>query len=410
VTGTGRTALKFAVGKYVETTLGSLVGRVNPIQTSVRSARRVWSDDNGNFYPDCDLISTQANGECGAMDNDQFGQNNPGATKYDRSVQAGTGNRNYSWDISAEVVQELFPGMSLTAGYYRSTSGNWRVTDNVLVSPEDFDPFCATAPIDSRLPGGGGYEVCGLYDIKPEKFGKKSNLVTQASDFIDNDEVTCGAQRVGGRAPNAGRHCGTNDFFGVSIDTRFNNGASLGGGFDTGTTNINSCFVMDSPQQLLNCDTTIPFKAHHNIKAFGSYPFPGDITVSGTFQSVAGKPYLADYRVKNNLISESLGRNLAACGTKVTCTTSVPVPLLKPYQQFLGRRHQLDMRLSKGFLFGGVLLRGNLDLYNVTNGATVLGANSRYGSRWLQPAATLNTEVDSILGGRLLHLSGSLEF
>ena len=59
---------------------------------------------------------------------------------------------------------------------------------------------------------------------------------------------------------------------------------------------------------------------------------------------------------------------------------------------------------------GGVQFRGNLDVYNVTNGATILGANDRFGSKWLQPAATLNTEVDSILSGRMLHLSGSLEF
>ena len=409
--GDGRTAVKFAVGKYVETTLGSLVGRFNPISTSVTSARRTWNDANGNFTPDCDLVSIAANGECGALDNQNFGQNNPKATQYNDSVLRGTGNRNYSWDISTEVVHELAPGVSLTAGYYRSTSGNWRVTDNVLVSPEDFDPFCATAPMDPRLPGGGGYEVCGLYDIKPEKFGLSENLVTQASDFIGNtSSVTCGAQRVGGRAPNAGRHCGANDFFGISIDTRLTNGAQLGGGFDTGKTNVNTCFVMDSPQQLLNCDTEIPFKAHHNVKVFGSYPFPGGISVSGTFQSVAGKPYEAEYRIPNDMISESLGRNLSACGTKTVCTTTVPVPLLVPYQQFLDRRNQLDLRVSKAITVGGVQFRGNLDLYNATNGATVLGANDRYGSRWLQPAATLNTEVDSILSGRLLHVSGSLEF
>ena len=410
--GNGRTALKFAVGKYVEGTVGGLVANANPITTSVTSARRTWNDANGNFRPDCDLVSTLANGECGALDNQSFGQNNPGATQYSDSVLRDWGNRNYSWDIATEVVHELAPGVSLTAGYYRSTSGNWRVTDNRSVAAEDYDPFCATAPMDPRLPGGGGYEVCGLYDIKPEKFGiANNNLVTNAEEFIGSaSDVTCGAQRSGGRAPSAGRHCGTNDFFGISIDTRFNNGASLGGGFDTGRTVVNSCFVIDSPQSLLNCNTEIPFKAHHNVKIFGSYPFPYDISVSGTFQSVAGKPYEAENRIPNDMISESLGRNLSACGTRTVCTTTVPVPLIAPYSEFLDRRNQLDLRMSKSVTVGGATLRGNLDLYNVTNGATVLGANSTYGSRWLQPAATLNTEVDSILSGRLLHLSGSLEF
>ena len=409
--GTGRTALKFAVGRYVETTAFSLVGRNNPIATSVASVRRTWNDTNGNFIPDCDLVSGAANGECGAFSDQNFGQNNPKATQYADDVLRGYGNRNYSWDVSTEVVHELAPGVSLTAGYYRNTSGNWRVNDNTLVTPADYDPFCATAPMDPRLPGGGGYEVCGLFDINPSKFGQRQTLVSPAEGFIGSTSgVTCGEQRSGGRAPNAGKNCGTSDFFGISIDTRFNNGAQLGGGFDTGKTVINNCFVIDSPQQLLNCDIEIPFEAHHNVKLFGSYPFPGDITVSGTFQSVAGKPFEADFRIPNDLISGSLGRNLAACGTKTVCTTTVPVPLLVPYQQFLDRRNQLDLRVSKAITVSGVTLRGNLDVYNVTNGATVLGANDRFGSRWLQPAATLNTEVDSILSGRMLHLSGSLEF
>ena len=46
------------------------------------------------------------------------------------------------------------------------------MTDNQLVTPADYDPYCVTAPVDTRLPGGGGYQVCGLYDIKPAKFGQ----------------------------------------------------------------------------------------------------------------------------------------------------------------------------------------------------------------------------------------------
>ena len=55
------------------------------------------------------------------------------------------------------------------------------MTTITLVTPADYDPFCITAPVDSRLPNGGGYQVCGLYDIKPEKFGQVNNVVTQAS-------------------------------------------------------------------------------------------------------------------------------------------------------------------------------------------------------------------------------------
>ena len=412
--GNGQTALKFAVGRYVETRLGNLVQRLNAISTSVNNARRNWNDANGDFIPDCDLTSSAANGECGSISDNNFGQINPGATVYSDEVTQGFSNRNFVWDMSAEVVQELAPGVSLTAGYYRNWAGNWNVNDNVAIGPDDFDTFCATAPMDSRLPNGGGYEVCGLYDISKAARGQGTTLVQSADSFIGSTSgVTCGAQRdSNGTAPDAGSNCGTNDFIGVSIDTRFTNGAQLGGGFDTGRSVINTCFVVDSPQAMLNCDTEIPWKAHHNVKFFGSYPLPADIQVSFTFQSVAGQHYEANYSVPNNDISASLGRNLSACSNATgSCNSTVTIPLIAPYTQFLDRRNQLDLRFGKGITIGGARLRGNLDLYNVTNGNQVLGGNSTFGPSWLFPSGQqTNGGVDAILPGRVLHLSGSLDF
>ena len=51
------------------------------------------------------------------------------------------------------------------------------------MTPADFDPFCITAPTDSRLPGGGGYQVCGLYDVTPAKFGQVNSVITQSDNF-----------------------------------------------------------------------------------------------------------------------------------------------------------------------------------------------------------------------------------
>src|SRR4029079_3648080 len=104
-------------------------------------------------------------------------------TRYDDAVLKGFGVRPYNWDLSAEMQHQIGRDMSMTIGYYRNWYGNFRVTDNVAVSAADFNSYCVTAPKDSRLPNGGGYQVCDLYDISPAKFGLSNNLGTRAQGF-----------------------------------------------------------------------------------------------------------------------------------------------------------------------------------------------------------------------------------
>ena len=44
------------------------------------------------------------------------------------------------------------------------------VTDNFALQPSDFNSFSVVAPVDPRLPGGGGDTVTGLYNVTPDKF------------------------------------------------------------------------------------------------------------------------------------------------------------------------------------------------------------------------------------------------
>jgi hypothetical protein len=78
----------------------------------------------------------------------------------------------------------LLPRVSLDAGYYRTWYGNQFVTDNRAWTAADFDQFSITAPVDPRLPGGGGYTVAGLYNIKPAKFSVAAdNYITFAKNY-----------------------------------------------------------------------------------------------------------------------------------------------------------------------------------------------------------------------------------
>src|SRR5262245_7339659 len=284
---------------------------------------------------------------------------------HDDEVLRGVGVRDYLWDFGAEVQQQLSSRMSVTAGYYRNWYGNYLagfqgnavpVIDNLDVTPADFSPYCITAPVDPRLPGGGGYQVCGLYDVAPAKFGRVTNLVTPASRY--------------------GKLTRVNDFVNVSVSTRIGIGIQLGGGVDTGRTVSDRCFVVDSPQELLYCRIETTWASQTQVKLFGSYPLPGDFIVSGTFQNLAGPNIMADYNAPNALIAPSLGRNLAACAAAVTCNATATVPLVAPQTVFEGRRTQLDLRLSKVFRVSSqARLQANIDVYNELNGSSVYSVN-----------------------------------
>ena len=55
--------------------------------------------------------------------------------------------------------------MALEVGYneryfrYRFSGAQGTITDNLLVGPSDYDKWTINAPVDSRLPDGGGYPI-----------------------------------------------------------------------------------------------------------------------------------------------------------------------------------------------------------------------------------------------------------
>jgi hypothetical protein len=212
------------------------------------------------------------------------------------------------------------------------------------------------------------------------------------------------------RASHYGKQRQVSDFFDVSVKVRHQSGLHVTAGVDTGRTVTDNCFVVDSPQQLLNCDVVNPWEAQTQVKLNGTYPLPAGFMISGIFQNTGGPPITATYNVLNALIAPSLGRNLAACGTRTTCTSTAAVPLIPPNTLFEDRRTQLDLRLSKTFrLTGRVRLKANLDVYNVLNASSVMAINTTYGPNWLRPVADSYTG-GAVLDGRLFEIGGRLTF
>jgi hypothetical protein len=83
--------------------------------------------------------------------------------------------------------------VSGTGGYYYNWDGNIRALVNEAVSPADYDEYCITTPVDPRLPGGGGQQVCNLYDVSQAKFGQFSEVWKQSSNL---DPDSSGSTRV----------------------------------------------------------------------------------------------------------------------------------------------------------------------------------------------------------------------
>jgi hypothetical protein len=370
--GNGTTALKVTLNKYMASQdLGGTFGQaLGPAARLVASANRSWNDANRNFVPDCELTNPVANGECGAMDNPDFGSIRPGTT-YDPDVLRGWGKRSSNWEVSAGVRRQVLPRVSVDVSYFRRWFNNLLVTDDLAVAPADYDTFTITAPVDARLPNGGGYPISGLYDLKPGAFGRPARSVVTFAD-------------------NYGKQIQHWNGVDISVNARPRDGVLLAGGTSTGRTSTNNCDVvtkLDNPSPLY-CEQNQKFLT--NLKFLGQYQIPRiDVQLVGTVQSLSGPPIAANYTATNAVISPSLGRNLAGGANNVT------VNLVEPGTMYGERRNQVDFRLVKVLRFGRTRVMPSLDLYNVTNANPVLTQSSTY-ANWLQPQEILNARFAKI--------------
>jgi hypothetical protein len=258
------------------------------------------------------------------------------------------------------------------------------VVDNTMVQPSDYSTYCITAPTDTRLPGGGGYQVCGLYDVSPARFGQVFNRRTLASNFGKQKEVYNG--------------------FDVIMNARFASRGLLMGGFNTGQTYYNRCAQADVAPQF--CEDRNPWANQTQVKLSGSYPLPYGIQTSVVFQNLPGINRTASYVATNAQIFPSLGRNLAACGAAAVCNATAVVNLVSPYAEREPRYSQFDLRLSKLVHIRSVKVTPKFDIYNLTNAGPITALFTRYsgatGGTWLN--------AQGVLTGRLLKFGVQVDF
>jgi hypothetical protein len=372
--GTGRTAVKASIGRYViaiDPTTG------NPYFNLANTVTRSWVDANRDYVPNCDLLNRLTNGECGTVSDLRFGQPIP-STTFDPETLAGWGKRPYNWEFSTSVQHELVSRVSVNAGYFRRWYGNFTVVDNRAVTPADFGSFTIVAPVDQRLPDGGGYTISDLYNLNPNKVGQVDNYSTFAN--------------------NVGRQIEHWNGVDLSMNARLNR-VMVQGGISIGRTSTDNCDILANLPEInpvgrpyCHVDTAFLTQA----KLLGTYAVPKiDLQLAATFQSLPGPNIISNYVAPNSLVEPSLGRPLSGGAANVT------VNLVEPGTMYGERLNQLDLRFTKVLTFGRARTAVNFDLANALNGNAVRTVNNNYAA-WLVP--------QSILDARLFKISAQVDF
>ena len=387
VFGNGRTAVKFAMGRYLApATNDNPYIQNNPASRIVNNASRSWQDVNGNYVVDCDILApaaqspaTTGSGDiCGALTGDalNFGKTGSNLARVNPDVLSGWGVRRYDWQWGVDLQQELLPRMSLEAAYNRRWFGNYTVTDDQARGPADYQAWTIAAPADSRLPGGGGYPVTLYTPTAAAAARPAQNYVTFETDF--------GPAR-------------THYWHGVDLTLRARLGAglTLQGGTSTGRTIIDTCGTVvniDSPDPR-GCHNEEPFQT--TLRGLASYTVPKvDVLVSGTVRSQPALQLTGTWNVPNTLVQSLLGR--LPPGGLATGNTAVQLLDNADNRLYAGnRRTQVDMRFAKILRFGGTRADIGVDLYNLLNSNYAATYENTYsftqanGGTWMNPTSIL---------------------
>jgi len=377
--GTGRTALKATVSKYLEGQTLNGIGRAgDPVSRLANSTNINWTDADGDFHPDCNLLNPLANGECSSWSNPGFGSQRP-AQSYSTALKSGFGNRESNWEYSVGVAHELTTGVSLDVAYFRRNWQNLQAVDNRAVDASDYTYFNLTVPTDARLPNGGGNTLTGF------------RAITDAGRAKGNDSITLRAKEVGDLLENW-------QGVDVNINARLQNGLQVQFGTSTGRTSINDCDLLNNKladrstyRSTGFCDQTEAYATA--VRAYAVYTIPTiDVQLSGTFQSDPGNFIQANFNANNAYLAahSTLGRSLAGGASNMR------VQLLQPHTRRLDRRNLVDIRIGKVLRVGGSRSVVSLDVFNAVNSDATLGVNQTFGSGWLTPREVVQARLMKI--------------
>jgi hypothetical protein len=405
VFGDGRTAIKASYARYVAGQAIAFANQVNPIGALTATDTRPWTDVDGNGLPFDANGNIQLNELAPSASTPTFGRLTVPTTQYSSDLLRGWGKRGYNDEITFAAQHQLADRISVNGGYYRRTFGNQTFTDDLRYDINSYDSLCITAPTDPDLPDGGGYQVCGVMDLKPSVFAQNlpaNSLIRFSEDFGGETNMYQG--------------------FDVNLESRFRNGAFLKAGVAATSRLFDNCNLLQAGFDAVNTagsfmgteiypDGTRACRREYayrpDVKMSGSYTLPWDVQLAGTYQfsrgiqtGGAGPSQLANWTLTSAAAAPMIGRNWTGVASRI-------VGLMWEGQDY-GKHNlnQLDLKLAKRFTIDRVRLRVDFDLYNVFNSSWPYTVSNTYSnaasSNWQRPT--------NVLQHRFFKLGGQLTF
>jgi hypothetical protein len=314
----------------------------------------------------------------------------------------GWGERRGEWQYDLGVQREILPRLTGELVYHRRVYTNLNLSDGLTIgcdrfggatdfatcnqsmqnySNPSYDFFSVQAPVDPKLPGGGGYTVTGLYDVHalvaaPVTVQTYSDQLKYVWNGVDTNWNWRGPRGI---------------FVQAGTSTSRINRNTCAALTDLSTTNnsLNSLVGhADAPYQS-GCLNLGPFQT--TVRGSAVYTVPKvDVLLSVVFQSLPGSEITATETIsKGQAIWANPARATAPCalasngngcflGSNTFAATTWSVPLFLNNELFGDRVTTWDMKLAKNIRFKGKRLNVGVDVYNLFNSDAITQYNTTY--------------------------------
>jgi hypothetical protein len=390
--GNGKTALKFGLSKYQQAGTMAFANAYNPL--ALTTANIAWSDLNGDDIAQGELGCTYLTPGCEinlAQLPRNFGVAN--LSLVDPNIK-----RMYNVETNIQVQHELFPGVSLNAGWFHRDYYNLRLRDNTAVRPSDYTPQTIVSPLDGSM--------ITVYNISREKLSAVSTVDRTAPD----------------------RQAWYNGFE-ATFNARLPRGGTLFGGYTTERMLEVLCDEPSNPNYLQYCDqrdSGIPWRGQ--FKLAGTYQIKYGVQVGVSLQSLPGYinagagtlPLYGFFGATSSNVNANAPNGAGtvwlitpstryASNCTGPCTpgaivnpgmlvSSMSVPLVPPATELSDRINQLDLNVGKWIRVANIQVQPRLDVFNTLNRSSVVVVRSlNYGtSSYMQPSTVMQGRIVQI--------------